>query len=138
MTITITEARNAASLRSDNLYMDVEINHPDYGWIPYTLDPADTDTTINNNQVMALIGTNFTTYVAPTQAELYAVLAEEVRSKRDQLLSELDVVISNPLRWAELTTTEQTEVATYRTALLDVPQQTGFPQAVVWPQEPTT
>ena len=68
MSITITEVRNAASLQSDNARMNVEINHPQHGWIPYTLDPADTDTTIDNDEVMALIGTDFAAYVAPTQA----------------------------------------------------------------------
>ena len=62
--IIITEVRNAVSLQSDNLRMDVEINHPVYGWIPYTIDPVDTDTTINNNDVLSLIGTEFVQYVA--------------------------------------------------------------------------
>jgi hypothetical protein len=59
MSITITEVRNAASLQSDNLRMNVEINHPTYGWIPYTIDPADTDTTINNDEVLELIGSDY-------------------------------------------------------------------------------
>ena len=66
MSITITEVRNAASLQSDNLRMEVEINHPVHGWIPYGLDPADADSTIDNEAVMALIGTDFVAYVAPT------------------------------------------------------------------------
>ena len=74
MTITIKKVRKATSLQEDNLRMNVEINHPNYGWIPYTLDPADTDTTINNDEVMALIGADFAAYVAPTQAELDAAL----------------------------------------------------------------
>ena len=78
MAITITEVRNAVSLQSDNLLMDVEINHPKFGWIPYTLDPADTDTTIDNDAVMALIGDDFAAYVPPTQAELDAAAAAEV------------------------------------------------------------
>ena len=90
MSITITEVRNAASLQSDNLRMDVEINHPQYGWIPYTLDPADTDTTIDNDAVMALIGTDFAAYVPPTQAELDAAAAAGVRADRDERLREVD------------------------------------------------
>ncbi len=136
MSITITEVRNAASLQSDNLRMDVEINHPDYGWIPYTLDPSDTDTTINNDEVMALIGTDFAAYVAPTDAELAATAAAEVRSQRDQLLLEVDAFVGNPLRWASLSSDKQAEWATYRTALLDVPQQAGFPTTVTWPTKP--
>ncbi len=138
MSISITEVRNAESLQSDNLRIDVEINHPQHGWIPYTLDPADTDNTINNDEVMALIGTDFATYVAPTpptDAELARAAAAEVRSKRNQLLREVDAFVGNPLRWADLTSDEQTAWATYRTALLNVPQQAGFP-TVTWPTKP--
>ena len=137
MSITITEVRNAASLQSDNLRMDVEINHPDYGWIPYTLDPADTDMTINNDDVMALIGTDFAAYVAPTQAELDAALAAEVRADRDGRLTGVDAVAGNALRWAALDADTQAAWATYRQALLDVPQQDGFPNDITWPTEPT-
>ena len=133
MTITITEVRNAKSLQSDNLRMDVEINHPDYGWIPYTVDPSDTDTTVDNTAILALVGTDFSAYVAPTQAELDAALAAQVRSSRDLLLSVVDVVVSNPLRWASLTSDKQNEWTVYRQALLDVPQQSGFPSTVTWP-----
>ena len=136
MSITITEVRNAASLQSDNFRMDVEINHPDHGWIPYTIDPADTDMTINNDDVMALIGTDFAAYVAPTQAELDAALASEVRADRDYRILTVDQMVSNPLRWAALDAETQALWATYRQALLDVPQQSGFPNTVTWPTEP--
>jgi hypothetical protein len=137
MAITITQVRNAVSLQSDNLRMDVEINHPDYGWIPYTVDPSDTDTTISNDEVMALIGSNFTAYVAPTQAELDAATAAQVRGERDNILTTVvDPLVSNSLRWADLTAAKQTEWATYRTDLLSVPQQAGFPNTITWPTEP--
>jgi hypothetical protein len=137
MSITITEVRNAASLQSDNLRMDVEINHPKFGWIPYTLDPADTDTTINNDEVMALIGTDFAAYVAPTQAELDAAAAAQVRGERDNILATVvDPIVSNNLRWAEMTAEKQAEWSAYRTALLDIPDQAGFPTNITWPTKP--
>ena len=139
MSISITEVRNAQSLQSDNLRIDVEINHPQHGWIPYTLDPADTDNTINNDEVMALIGTDFAAYVAPTPPtaeELAATAAAQVRNQRDQLLLEVDAFVGNPLRWAALSSDKQAEWATYRTALLDVPQQAGFPDTITWPTKP--
>ena len=137
MSITITQVRNAQSLNEDNTRMDVEINHPDYGWIPYTLDPTDIDMTIDNNAVMSLISTNFTAYVAPTQAELDTELEANLRSQRDQkLVEELDPIVTNPLRWAELTSDKQTEWTQYRTDLLNVPQQSGFPTNVTWPDKP--
>jgi hypothetical protein len=137
MSVTITQVRNAQSLNVENTAYDVEINHPDYGWIPYTLDPSDTDMTIDNNAVMSLISTNFTSYVAPTQAELDAELEANLRSQRDQkLVEELDPIVTNPLRWAELTSDKQTEWTQYRTDLLNVPQQSGFPTNVTWPDKP--
>ena len=119
MSITITEVRNAASLQADNLRIDVEINHPEYSWIPYTVDPTDTDTTIDNEEVMALIGTDFAAYVAPTQAELDATV--------------VDPLVSNPLRWSDLTSDKQAEWSQYRIDLLGVPQQAGFPNTITWP-----
>tara|TARA_B110000211_G_scaffold56863_1_gene63373 strand:- start:482 stop:904 length:423 start_codon:yes stop_codon:yes gene_type:complete len=134
MSITITEVRNATSLQSDNLRMDVEINHPQYGWIPYTLDPTDTDTTIDNDAVMALISDDFAAYVPPTQAELDAEAAKIIRMQRDFILvSEVDPIITNILRWEDMDTQKQNEWQQYRQELLDVPAQEGFPDNVVWP-----
>jgi len=139
MNIKITQVRNAVSLQSDNLRMDVEINHPDYGWIPYTLDPDDTDTTIDNDAIMALIGTDFAAYVAPTQAELDAAAAAHVRMKRDNILDTVvDPIVSNPLRWADMTSEKQAEWASYRTALLDITDQDGFPHNITWPTKPAS
>ena len=137
MSIKITQVRNAESLRPDNLRMNVEINHPEFGWIPYTLDPHDTDMTVNNDELLALIGTDFAAYVPPTQAELDEELAMRVRDSRFNLLVEVDAVAGNILRWAGLTPEEKAEWATYRQALLDVPQQDGFPNTVVWPTKPS-
>ena len=138
MSITITQVRNAQSLQADNTRLDVEINHPEYGWIPYGLNSEDTDTTINNDEIMALIGTDFAAYVAPTQAELDAKAAANVRAERDYILATVvDPMVSNALRWADLTSDKQTEWSQYRTNLLNVPQQAGFPNSITWPTEPS-
>ena len=63
--------------------------------------------------------------------------ASDVRLQRNHLLvSEVDPIVTNPLRWAELSSTVQQQWTDYRTALLDVPQQSGFPNEVVWPTKP--
>lgn len=60
-----------------------------------------------------------------------------VRSQRDyKLKTEVDLTVSNPLRWAEMTSEKQTEWAAYRTALLNLPEQEGFPLNVTWPTKP--
>jgi len=138
MSITITEVRNARSMNAGNTIMDVEINHPTHGWIPYLLTDYDTDTTIDNDAVMALIGDDFAAYVAPTQAELDAEAAAGVRVERNyKLAQEVDPVVSNPLRWADLTAAKQAEWTAYRTALLDITDQAGFPHNVTWPVQPS-
>lgn len=137
MSIAITEYRNAKSIEADNSRIDVEINHPDFGWIPYTLDMTDTDMTVNNDDLLSLIGSDFVAYTAPTQAELDAQVASEVRMMRDHLLkSEVDSIVSNPLRWADMASEKQTEWSQYRTDLLNVPQQSGFPNTISWPTKP--
>lgn len=138
MTTTITEVRNAQSLNTENTWFDVEINHPEFGWIPYTLNPDDTDMTVDNSVLLTLIGSDFDAYVAPTQEELDAELAVSLRAQRDdKLVNEVDPIVTNPLRWAELTDAKQTEWTQYRTDLLNLPAQSGFPNTVTWPTKPT-
>ena len=136
-TVTITEVRNAQSLNAENTWFDVEINHPEHGWIPYGLHPDDTDMTVDNSVLLELIGSDFEAYVAPTQAELDAELAASIRAERDnKLVNEVDPIVSNNLRWAELTDAKQAEWTQYRTDLLNLPDQSGFPNSVTWPTKP--
>jgi len=124
-TVIINEVRKAQSLNSDNTRFDVEIEHPSYGWIPYTLDPADTDMTIDNSSLLRLIGSNYAAYAAPTTADL----ASGVRADRDGLLAGSDVYAT-----ADRITDDW---RTYRQALRDLPTQAGFPHNVTWPTEPS-
>jgi hypothetical protein len=129
--------RNAKYI--DPIRIDCEIEHPIHGWIPYSLDPSDTDMTINNDDLLAAMSQNgdVAAYVPPTQAELDAQAAEAVRAERDmKLTTEVDPIAGNALRWAALTAEQQQAWADYRQALLDVPTQDGFPHDVVWPTKP--
>jgi len=132
--VAITEIRNARSMNAENTHFDLEINHPDYGWIPYALTPWDTDNTINNTELLALIGSD---YVAFSQSDEDARQADFSRYQRNQRLeNEVDPIVTNPLRWADLTTAKQNEWKQYRTDLLNVPQQAGFPNTINWPTKP--
>jgi hypothetical protein len=64
------------------------------------------------------------------------VETEENRKHRDGLLAELDTLVGNPLRFASYTDQQKVDLANYRQALLDLPQQAGFPLDVVWPIKP--
>jgi len=64
-------------------------------------------------------------------------LAADARKERDTILANVvDPLVSNPLRWADLNAEKQAELAAYRRALLDVPQQEGFPADITWPTQP--
>lgn len=129
--------RNAKYINGSG-WIDCEIEHSKFGWIPYTLDPADTDMTVNNDDLLAAMAAagDVAAYVPPTQAELDATLSAELRTERNGLLTQLDAFVSNPLRWATLSAEQQDAWAVYRQALLDVPQQAGFPNNVTWPVKP--
>jgi len=136
-TVTITEVRSAQSLNAENTKFNVEINHPEHSWIPYTLSPDDTDMTVDNSVLLGLIGSDYAAYVAPTQAELDAGLAASLRYERDEKLAqEVDPIVTNPLRWGELTEAKQAEWTQYRTDLLNLPAQAGFPNTITWPTKP--
>ena len=58
-------------------------------------------------------------------------VAEDVRSNRDQLLTQSD--------WTQLpdsNLSQDAEWLSYRTALRDVTEQDGFPYSIVWPVHP--
>lgn len=137
MSVTIKEVRNARSLNAENTCMDVEINHPEYGWIPYHLTDYDTCMMIDNNVLMGLIGSDFEPYVPPTPEALNEKASESIRRQRNWLLvNEVDPIVSNPLRWGDLTTEQQNAWSQYRTDLLNLTDQEGFPNNVTWPTKP--
>jgi Phage tail assembly chaperone protein len=58
------------------------------------------------------------------------------RNLRNKLLRD-NVDTINPIRYEALTDEQRTELKAYRQALLDLPQQTGWPNTVDWPTKPT-
>lgn len=65
----------------------------------------------------------------PTNAEL----AERIRNKRNILISETDfyLISDYPIDAKNLE-----ELKVYRQALRDIPEQSGFPKDVIWPDVP--
>jgi len=109
--------------------IDCEIEHSVHGWVPYTLDPADTDMTVNNDALLLAIGDDAEAYVPPTQEELDVALAANIRGVRNAALAATDYMglADYSAKAGELE---------YRQALRDVPQQDGFPKTHTWPNRP--
>ena len=58
--------------------------------------------------------------------------AEDVRNTRDMyLVLYVDPVVSNPLRWGDMTAEEQKQYADYRRYLLDITDDPAFPDVTV-------
>ena len=74
---------------------------------------------------------------AEIEAEVARLIAEqpakEARAKRDRLLTESDWIT---IRATDTGDPVPTEWVDYRQALRDIPDQTGFPEEIEWPQEP--
>lgn len=93
-------------------------------WHKVTVDAVSGETTI-------------TTLTAEEIAAGQAEWPKAIREERDyKLRTEVDPIVSNPLRWADMTAEQQAAWAAYRTALLDITDQAGFPHNVTWPTKP--
>ena len=130
--------RNARYTDASNRAVDCEIDHPEFGWVPYTLVPENTEGSIDN---IALLGImidrgDISEFVEPfvSEEEKHDIASSEVREHRAKLLSTyFDPFASNPFRWESLPVTERQALLDYRSSLLDISEQDGFPYNVQWP-----
>lgn len=106
--------------------IDCEIDHPVYGWIPFTADPSDVEPL--GAEVFNAAKGSAAPYVEPP-VDLDQIAAQ-VRTQRNALLQQSD--------WTQVADApvDQAAWATYRQALRDITAQEGFPEAVVWPVAP--
>lgn len=68
----------------------------------------------------------------PTEEEKRKQKEAEVRAKRDYLISQTDFLLQPDY---PISATDLEKVKAYRQALRDIPEQEGFPNDVVWPEE---
>ena len=68
-----------------------------------------------------------------TDAEYDTVLAASARQKRDRLIAATDYLVTPdyPIESDRLA-----KVKIYRQALRDIPEQSGFPRTIAWPDKP--
>ena len=133
------QVKNPIWANAEHTIIKCEINFDDLKeeFVPFSADLKDTyahTKKIFNECVDGIWGdiTEFKPYV-PTTKELAGI----ARLQRDALLSEVDKIVGNPLRWASFSEAQQQAWADYRQALLDVPQQASFPDTINWPTKPT-
>lgn len=132
-----TEVTNPRYSSPNNATIDMEVKFEDFDEVmPFTANPNDVMPHGRELYQRAVAGDfgEVAPYTGPSAEELQAQAAREYR---DNLLHDLDLVVANPLRWSSFSPDQQSAIAAYRQALLDVPQQTGFPSAINWPEKPS-
>ena len=68
-----------------------------------------------------------------TDAEYDTVLAASARQKRDRLIVATDYLVTPDY---PISADRLAKVKTYRQALRDIPEQSGFPRTIIWPDKP--
>jgi hypothetical protein len=120
------DIRNARHIGNGGI--DCEVDHPVYGWIPFTARQDDPEEL--GRLVYAAALDTAADYVAPPTPDPAEALATQARAQRNALLAESD--------WTQVADApvDQAACATYRQALRDVPEQAGFPTDIAWPVAP--
>jgi hypothetical protein len=75
---------------------------------------------------------NYSSKVWEIDVEATEKKVREIRNKQLEIIDKI-----NPVWYSQMTAEQQQQVIVYRQALLDIPQQTGFPESVTWPEKPT-
>jgi hypothetical protein len=95
----------------------------------FVVGPVFTDTTDEDGNVTTAADNE-----AAYRTRIDNEVAARVRVERDAKLAACDWTV---LTDSPLTTAKKTEWKTYRTALRDIPSDSGFPHSVTWPTEPS-
>lgn len=130
-TTTYTTSKGPVEVRDPqwNIFstIDCEINHPEYGWIPFTASPDDDREYGRELFEQLSVGT-----VKPADAG--ALAEEQDRVARERRTTELKESDWTQLPDVPLETTDAWSL--YRQALRDITEQPGYPSTIVWPQKP--
>lgn len=128
------ETKNYTYDKSGNI--TCELNHPNYGWIPYTASPFSEKNDLSHivyKKILDLkkLGKIKILPYSPTEEFGYSDLESIARAKRDSLLLDSD--------WSQLPDVpiETREAfSIYRKNLRDIPSQSSFPEKINWPVHP--
>lgn len=110
--------------------IDCEIDHPQYGWIPFSCVQNDNGAEFDTNVLYRLL-----LEAGPVAYQGYQFTEQELgeiaRNQRNNLLAASD--------WTQLPDVPEALKSAwveYRQALRDITQQSNFPSIIQWPTEP--
>ena len=112
---------------AEHTMLDCEIEHPTFGWIPYTTSENDhglgKEIWDNRNNL------EITEYEGLSDE----ILATQIRAQRGSLLSQTDYLMMPDY---PINDDNRKLIKEYRQALRDIPEQEGFPRTITWPEKP--
>jgi hypothetical protein len=131
-----TNVTNPKYASENNDYIECTVNFDDLGTIKFIAYRADIE--LHSREIYNRIVSGEFGPIEPYAPEVIKLRSTEdiVRDKRNQLLQQLDQLILNPLRFAEYTNEYKNQLADYRRQLLDITDQLGFPDEIIWPEFP--
>lgn len=59
-----------------------------------------------------------------------------IEKRNRKLIDDVDPIVTNILKWNDLSKSKQNEWSVYRKKLLDLPSQHSFPENIEWPVKP--
>ena len=112
---------------AEHTMLDCEIEHPDFGWIPYTTSEDDT------GLGKEIWDNRDNLDIAEYEGLSDEILANQIRAQRDSLLEQTDYLMMSDY---PISDDRLAAVKIYRQALRDIPEQSGFPRSITWPEKP--
>lgn len=114
---------------------------PGQGYVQASGDAVNLADYPEGTKIVDLKPSSFHTFVGTDwvldEALRDTAVGEQVRRERAHILfTVVDPLVTNPMRWAEMTSEKQAEWSAYRTALLNITDQAGFPNDITWPTKP--
>ena len=134
-----TNVTNCKYVTADNAHIGCQVTFETLGTIYFVASATDVESHGKEIYRRAAAGEFGTVDQYIPQPESNVTLEQQIaieRSTRDKLLAQLDVIVSNPLRWENISSNDKLEISNYRIELLKVPQQDGFPYNITWPKKP--
>lgn len=121
------KSRNYKWADAEHTMLDCEIEHPDFGWIPYTTSEKDI------GAGKEIWDNRDDLEIAEYEGLPDEILAIQIRAKRNSLLSETDYLMMPDYPISE---EYRDKIKLYRQQLRDITEQEGFPNNVVFPTLP--
>ena len=91
---------------------------------------------INSSNLYASIESNLDEWIQKAKNYELDQESEKIRVYRDKLLNDCDTIYCNAANWAMMDDAKKMQWQTYKQALRDIPEGSGFPYAVTFPEIP--